>query len=383
MHHVLKAPRLKTRQSEGHVDPADATSMESAAAPNQTRRPLHAVFASPKPRVLIQDQLQTNKAFPTMPRTSWPSAWRLRHWLALLLSGLIALGSGSLPPGLAQGIRGAAPDAASTLRKVPGESPQKTVANFLTLTGNAETVIRKALATGMTEPGLMFSPAIEQQARRAAADLRQATEAMDLSKMPISLRPMSGVGTMLMLRSLLLYDLHQRPDIDIPDSQQVATQHLQSWTIPDTPITLRRISINDKTTHQSCSQCSQGDFLFSADTLIQVPNDFEAIFEDKQTPDRRFGADLYTLWALLPGGVLPPKAFLLLPLPLRSQLLTVYAGQSLLQWLLLIPVTLAAMAAIAWWLWRIRRWQKQHENREGPIPRLLETAAIVPLIALT
>ena len=357
--------------------------MESAAAPNQTRRPLHAVFASPKPRVLIQDQLQTNKAFPTMPRTSWPSAWRPRHWLALLLSGLIALGSGSLPPGLAQGIRGAAPDAASTLRKVPGESPQKTVANFLTLTGNAETVIRKALATGMSEPGLMFSPVIEQQAQAAATDLRQATQAMDLSKMPISLRPMSGVGTMLMLRSLLLYDLHQRPDIDIPDSQQVATQHLQSWTIPDTPITLRRISINDKTTHQSCSQCSQGDFLFSADTLIQVPNDFEAIFEDKQTPDRRFGADLYTLWALLPGGVLPPKAFLLLPLPLRSQLLTVYAGQSLLQWLLLIPVTLAAMAAIAWWLWRIRRWQKQHENREGPIPRLLETAAIVPLIALT
>ena len=334
-----------------------------------------------------QNPHQSRKTASPMPRTSWQSAFRLRHWFALLLSGLVALSSGGLPSSLAQRIQATTPGgephgSTPALRKVPGESPQKTVTNFLTLTGNAETAIRKALAAGMAEPGLMFSPAIEQQAQAAAVDLRQATQAMDLSQMPISLRPMSGVGTMLMLRSLLLYDLHQQPDLDIPDSQQVTAQDLQTWTIPDTPITLHRISINDKTTHHPCSQCSNGDFLFSADTLIQVPNDFETIFENKQTPNRRFGADLYTLWALLPGGVLPPKAFLLLPHPLRTQLLTTYAGQSLLQWLLLIPVTLAAVAAIAWWLWRIRRWQKQHEGQEGPVPRLLETAAIVPLLAL-
>lgn len=318
-----------------------------------------------------------------MSRYHWHRAFRLRHWLALLLSCLVALSSAGLLPGMAAATAAAQRQGtAPAPRKVPGDSPRKTVENFLILTGNAETVIRQALAAGMTEPGLTFSPAVIEQAQAAAIDLQRATQAMDLSKMPISLRPMSGVGTMLMLRSLLLYDLHQRPDFIIPDHKQVAEQRLQSWTIPDTPITLRKINANDKTTHQACSQCSHGDFLFSADTLIQVPNDFEDIFEDKQTPDRRFGADLYTLWALLPGGVLPPKIFLLLPLHLRSQLLAVYAGQSLLQWLLLIPVTLAVMAAIAWWLWRIRRWQKQHEDREGPIPSLIETAAVVPLIAL-
>jgi MscS family membrane protein len=326
---------------------------------------------------------------PTVTSPLRPRLFRWRHWLALLLSCLVAVGGSGLTSTLTLALNARAATAERqsngdplVLRKVPGHSPQKTVANFLALTGNAEDLIRRAIDQGLAEPGLLFSPAIYDQAERAGADMRRATQAMDLSQIPVSLRPMSGVGTMLMLRSLLLYDLHQHPDLKIPDIQEVQARQLQSWTIPDTPISLHRISGNDKTIRRACSQCSNGDFLFSADTLIQVPNDFETIFEDRQKPDRHFGADLYTMWALLPGGILPPKPFLLLPPSLRRPLLTVHAGQSLLQWLLLIPVTLAGVAAMIWWLWRIRQWQKQHQSNDGPLPHLLETAAIVPLLAL-
>jgi len=306
---------------------------------------------------------------------------RLSGCVAACLVALLAItGTGALP-GLSATSSDSSPSLRS-LRKVPGHSPQQTIERFLALTASAETVIREALHDGMAEPGLFFSRSVHQRADAAAAALSQATEAMNFSQVPVSLRPTGGVGTMLMLRSLLLYDLQQQPTLIIPDLKQVQQQHLQSWSIPDTPITLQRISSSDKTLHQACGQCSSGDFLFSADTLNQVPADFETVFTHRLKSDRRFGADLYSLWALLPGGAIPPKPFLLLPPAIQESLLAVHAGQSLLQWLLLIPITLVALAILVGWLWRIRQWQKRHEDSEGPWPRLIETAAILPLPAL-
>jgi len=50
---------------------------------------------------------------------------------------------------------------------------------------------------------------------------------------------MTGVGTMLQLRSVLRYDLAHSPGLVLPDQAQVSAQHLQTWTLPDTPITLQ------------------------------------------------------------------------------------------------------------------------------------------------
>ncbi|MEY2645634.1 MAG: hypothetical protein RLZZ611_2283 [Cyanobacteriota bacterium] len=339
-------------------------------------------FRAAKTRLVF---ISTRKSNPV--RRASTSSQRLAGWVAGCLAALLAItGTGVLPGLSASSILPSASSDGSpslrSLRKVPGHSPQQTIDRFLALTASAETVIREALHDGMAEPGLFFSRSVHQRADAAAAALSQATEAMNFSQVPVSLRPTGGVGTMLMLRSLLLYDLQEQPTLVIPDLKQVQQQHLQSWSIPDTPITLQRISSSDKTLHQACSQCSSGDFLFSADTLNQVPADFETVFTHRLKPDRRFGADLYSLWALLPGGAIPPKPFLLLPPAVQESLLAVHAGQSLLQWLLLIPVTLVALAILVGWLWRIRQWQKRHEDSEGPWPRLIETAAILPLPAL-
>ena len=84
---------------------------------------------------------------PTVTSPLRPRLFRGRHWLALLLSCLVAVGGSGLTSTLTLALNARAATAERqsngdplVLRKVPGHSPQKTVANFLALTGNAEEV---------------------------------------------------------------------------------------------------------------------------------------------------------------------------------------------------------------------------------------------------
>jgi MscS family membrane protein len=269
-----------------------------------------------------------------------------------------------------------------TLRKVPGPSPEQTVGNFLRLTDQAETVIRRAVRQGLTEPGPFFSPAVLRAADGAVDTMLEATEALDLSQVPMALRPMTGVGTMLMLRSLLRYDLDHSPGLLIPDGATTRREHLQRWTIPETPISLNAISESVAHAGQACRRCSAGDFLFSTDTLAQVQEDFARVFGQDPELRRRYGADLFTYWALLPGGALPPKPFLKLPLVTRRFLLMPLAGQSLLQWLMLLPLTLVALGLLVWWLGHLRRWRQGRDAEDGIWPHLLRVVAVVPPLVL-
>jgi MscS family membrane protein len=268
------------------------------------------------------------------------------------------------------------------MRKVPGPSPEQTIRQFLFLTDGAETVIRRAVRQGLAEPGPFFQPSVIRDVDGAVHLMLEATEALDLGKVPMALRPMTGVGTMLMLHSLLRYDLDHSPGLVIPDEAATLQHRLQRWTIPDTPITLEVISERDAHAGLACSRCSAGDFLFSAATLAQVPEDFGRVFGQDAKLRRRYGADLYTYWAQVPGGALPPKLFLRLPLATRRFLLIPLGGQSLLQWLLLLPVTLAVVLLLAWWLWRLRRWRQGRGDLDGAWPHLLRVVAVLPPLLL-
>lgn len=292
---------------------------------------------------------------------AWPPRWR--RWKALLLAALVGYWLALLPLAAV-----ATAPAHGLLRKVPGPSPLQTIERFLDLTAQAETAIRAAVHEGIAEPGWQYSARVNQQVAGAITELEQATQALDLSHVPAALRQMSGVATMLMLRSVLLYDLSQQPGLVLPDQQQVLREHLRSWTLPDTPISLAAIADDQPLAplRQACQQCSPGDFLFTADTLTQVPEDFDQIFRSSSVLRKRFGADLYVYWALAPGGAVPPKLFFCLPLGLRRGLLQPLGGQSLLQWLLLIPVSLAALLLMGWLLWHVRRLHRRYDGREGP-----------------
>ena len=271
---------------------------------------------------------------------------------------------------------------AETLRKVAGASPAQTIDRFLALTGQEEDLIRSLIRRGMAEPGPTFSADILHRVDQSVDTLLLATQALDLSQVAPALRPMTGVGMMLMLRSVLSYDLSRNRDLVVPDQAQVERQHLSHWTIPDTTITLRAITQQEAEAGLLCSQCSAGDFLFSAGTLARVPADFETLFSGNPQLRRRYGADLYVYWAMLPGGALPPKLFLHLPLSMRRLLLTPIGGQSLLQWLLMVPVSLLLLTASAWWLARVIAWRHLRTDQHGAWPHLLRAAATLPPLLL-
>ncbi|MFN7900301.1 MAG: mechanosensitive ion channel family protein [Synechococcaceae cyanobacterium] len=283
-------------------------------------------------------------------------------------------------------LQGAIPVANSAaglpLRKVAGPAPAVTIQRFQALTSQAETMIRTAVRRGLAEPGPFFSDAVRQRVDSAVTLLQQATQALDLSQVPVALRPMTGVGTMLMLRSLLAYNFSQSPNLAIPAASAVKSEKLTSWTIPDTTITLTALTPAQVNGGQACAHCSAGDFVFSSSTLARVPDDFEQVFEGKNDLQRRFGADLYFYWAMMPGGALPPKLFLVQPIELRRFLLAPIAGQSLLQWILLIPVTILMLAVMVWWIWNLRIWKRNQGTLQGVGPQLLGLLAVLPLLLL-
>ncbi|MEB3360725.1 MAG: mechanosensitive ion channel family protein [Synechococcaceae cyanobacterium] len=266
--------------------------------------------------------------------------------------------------------------------KVPGPSPALTVDRFLERTLWAEDTIRKAVARGLAEPGWFFSDAVNQQANDAINALQQAAQSLDLSAVPKALRSMSGVGTVLMLQSLLRYELSRDASLIIPDAEQVRRDGLTSWTIPDSTITLTAISPAQARSGKVCSGCGAGDFLFSAETVAQVPDLFADLFGMDYKRKLRYGANLYTYWALLPGDGLPPKLFLSLPVAIRRALLFEISGQSLLQWLLLIPMTLGVLVAMVWWVSRLHRWQRRRGALVGALPQILGLGMLLPLLLL-
>jgi MscS family membrane protein len=257
--------------------------------------------------------------------------------------------------------------AAPRLRKVPGPSPAQTIERFLVLTARAEASIRAAIRDGMAEPGWLYSSAVNRRVAGAINDLEQATQALDLSQVPPALRQMSGVATMLMLRSVLLYELSQEPAQVLPDQAEVQRNHVRTWTLPDTTISLAAIGDDRNHSSSGCRRCTSGDFLFTPNTLAQVPEDFEQIFRFSPALRHRFGADLFVYWALAPGGAVPPKLFFRLPLAVRHQLLQPFAGQSLLQWLLLIPSSLLMLLGMLCLLWWLREQQRRYGGLEGPL----------------
>lgn len=271
------------------------------------------------------------------------------------------------------------------VRKVPGPSPRQTIDNVLQLVGDAESAITAAVEEGIAAPGWTFSPDIHRRVANAELHLTQATQSLDLIRIPSALLPMTGVARLLQLYSLLRYDLAQHPGLPIPDQQQVKDQQLSHWTLPDSAIALRQIAAHATTLQQlqrSCSQCSVGDFLFTAETVAQVPQDFDALFANDPVLRHRYGGQLYEFWAQLPGGALPPKLFFLLSPPLRRALLTTMFGQSLLQWLLLIPVTIVLLMALVWWLWVLRNMHRQANQSDGARIHLLRAAGLIPPLLL-
>ena len=318
--------------------------------------------------------------------SSRPSSQSGRRLAALLLPLLLVIGSLAGPLwARADGAR--IPGQPQALRQVPGPSPRQTIDNFLAITAQAHQLIYAAIHQGLADPAWFYTPEQRQQVALGQGLLDQATEALNLSELPQALHPITGVGTMVMLRSLLLYDLANHADLVLPGPDDVARKGLKSWTLPETPITL---ALNQQTKGSKesvavlpCQQCSEQDFLFSPRTVAQVDSDFNRIFNADPALRHRFGGDLYVTWSLLPGGALPPKWMLRLPASWKHWLVNQpYGGQSLLQWLILVPTSAMGLAMGLGLLQRLRQQFRLSLDHLGRRPYWQRVGLLLPLLPL-
>jgi len=322
--------------------------------------------------------------------SSWPprrwSRLRSRLVTALLVPLLLLVGS-LAGPLWASAVGSPPPGQSLALRQVPGPSPRQTIDNFLATTAQAHDLIHGAIREGLADPGWFYTPKQRQKVAAGQGLLDQATEALNLSELPQALHPITGVGTMVMLRSLLLYDLANHADLVLPGPEDVARQKLKSWTIPETPITL---ALNQPATGSKegaavlpCQQCSEQDFLFSPRTVAQVDADFTRLFAGDPALSHRFGGDLYVTWSLLPGGALPPKWMLRLPASWKHWLVNQpFGGQSLLQWLILVPTSAVALVLGLWLLLHLRHQFRRSLDHLGRRPYWQRVGLLLPLLPL-
>ncbi|MCP9832163.1 mechanosensitive ion channel [Synechococcus sp. HJ21-Hayes] len=313
--------------------------------------------------------------------------WRLPRLLTPLAFSIVLLLGSLMEPVLASPPIPSPLEHQLVLRQVPGPSPRQTIDNFLTTTEKAQHLIHGAICDGLANPGWLYSSEQRQKVEEGQRLLAQATEALNLSQLPQVLHPITGVGTMLQLRSLLLYDLANHPALVLPGPDEVARMKLSSWTIPESPITLE---LNQSSSHGQgplpglpCKQCSEQDFLFSPRTIAQVNADFAQIFDGNHALRHRFGGDLYVTWSLLPGGALPPKWILRLPNSWRHVLVeTAYGGQSLVQWMLQVPASVLALAFAAATSIGLRHQFRNHTASLGLTTYWVRVGLLLPVLLL-
>ena len=133
----------------------------------------------------------------------------------------------------------------------------------------------------------------------------------------------------LQLKEVLDYVLsHSRESLELPDSAALKTlnalrsQASQSWTLPDTAITL---------VQSPPLQDDNPGFVFSAGTVSQVSRMHAEIAPLPPVPQPFATPGLYDGYTRTPGFLVPPRWYMLLPGGLRSLLEISIAGETLFQ----------------------------------------------------
>ncbi|MEY4685025.1 MAG: hypothetical protein RLZ25_1484 [Pseudomonadota bacterium] len=204
------------------------------------------------------------------------------------------------------------PDAISPIAPVNKESPRSTLYGFID-------TINKRYAIGLGEHGVYESyrqsgrsfpsPSEEKGLQEMYAIRLIPSKYMDLSAVPDA----SKMESMWRLSSQLKEILDRLPIPDaaiIPDAAMMERDHKTSWQIPGTEIIINRVD----------SGPQAGKYLFSAETVANIPRFFEAI---KDMPYLHFGSPgFYNYTFHSPSGlglffrhIIPFRWFLTTPLP--------------------------------------------------------------------
>lgn len=242
------------------------------------------------------------------------------------------------------------------LAEVVGDSPRQTLLNFYAVMARVAFEQAEAIAQLHQTPGLFWNPEARLHQARAEDLFNLAVEALDASEFPESVREDMANEAAMQLKEVLDYVFsHSAEPLQLPDSRRLKqinserSQASQSWTLPDTAITL---------VQESRPQDGNPGFVFSAGTVSQIGRMHRQILQAAVVKQPFATPGFYDTYSRTPGFLVPPRWYLLLPAGLRSLLEISLHGQTLFQ----ITAALLIAVVYAWVLLQIVR-QLLHSYR--------------------
>ncbi|MGE3805824.1 MAG: mechanosensitive ion channel family protein, partial [Gemmataceae bacterium] len=209
------------------------------------------------------------------------------------------------------------PKQASPLKPADTSSPQTTVKSFV---DNMNLIYRSFREKGNSTQGI--DERLDFKAR--------ALRCLDLSKVAPAVLEHRGPESMVLLMEIL--DRTELPPYEqIPGPADVAKEKINTWTIPNTPLTIVRIDKGAR----------QGEYVFSAETVDELPQLFERV---KDMPYKQ-GVVLegaYQKYLNAPGPLLPATFTEQLPDWMWAR----YVEQPVWKWLGTLLVLLPMLACL-------------------------------------
>ncbi len=183
---------------------------------------------------------------------------------------------------------------------------------------------------------------------------------LDLSAIPSSLVETEGREAAVCLKEVL--DRIPLPPLDtLPDAAAVKTAGIDRWRLPNTEISLVRLTTGPRA----------GDFVFSADSVARAEEFFERVRHVPYRPDAG-SPGLFDSYVQLGGWMIPEALIRRLP----AWAHTVIGGETVWQWMatiLLVAVAAVVVAAAA----RVRL--RSAGDRFEVVERLFLPAALVAM----
>ncbi|WP_208987474.1 mechanosensitive ion channel family protein [Roseibium marinum] len=216
----------------------------------------------------------------------------------------------------------------------------------------------------------------EQRAKQVmiTALLEKAAQTFDLSEIPVTSRERAGIEIALQLQEILdripAHDfsaipgfpagrfVHSAGNADLPER----------WMLPSTSISILRQETGEQ----------RGNFLFSADSVGRIPDDYAVVSVLPLRADR--GEDLFQYYIYTPGNLIAPRWYEFIEAG-PGWLHRNFADQAYWQWLAL-AILLAAYAACIGFFVRWRRWRAVSVNERTRVGHSILNPVLVILSAV-
>ncbi len=183
--------------------------------------------------------------------------------------------------------------------------------------------------------------------------LGKAAQTFDLSDVPAASRERFSIETVLQLQEI--FDRIYLPPVDeIPGLPAGSSARMDEpggslpdrWIIPGTSLTIERMQDGPYS----------GQYLFTAATVDEIPDDYEALQSLPIIADR--GEDLYQYYIYTPGNLVAPQWYEFI-LNGPGWLQNTFGGQAYWQWIAFALTVIIMMLALAFF----SRW-----NNRRPVP---------------